>query len=202
MTFIVPLLSFRFSISLATAKEKDILLHLLVSLNKNMIVFKQCIKNKWKEIKSLEYETSKFFESFTVNLVVDDENFHIAINGEPCMFVKHIGIFDDLNTIKINGHLKEIKRIDQRQHFPYIWPPIKLSEEYIDFSNELAIPFQPGHVMVIKMKLSGNKQGRLVIQFRNVWDIKREELHMSIRLDTKKFVLNSKLPKPNSEELE
>ena len=175
---------------------------MLVSLNKNIIAFKQCVTNKWKEIKSLEYEASKFVEPFKVNITVDDENFHIAINEEPCMFVKHIGTLEHINTVKINGHLKEIKQIEQHQHFPYTWPPIQLREEYIEFSNEQPIPFQPGHVMVIKIKLSGNEKGRLLIQLRNVWHIAREKLHMSIRFDSKKFVLNSKLPKPNSDELE
>lgn len=180
----------------------DVGLHMLVSINEDLIVFKQCLKDRWKDLKSIEFDTKQFLEIFTVNIILDEQNYHIGINEEPCIYVKYGIPLKRLNTVKVNGHLKSIKQVDHRQHFPFSWPPIQLPENYIDFSNELPINFKENQVMVLKLKLSGNKKGRLIIQFRNAWEVTREELHMSIRFDTKKIVYNSKLPKVNSEDLE
>ncbi|KAM7361016.1 uncharacterized protein ACRADG_009232 [Cochliomyia hominivorax] len=189
-----------FHISLTTGKLDlspfvDVGLHMLVSLNKNAIAFKQCLKDKWKDLKLIEYDTSVFLNVFTINIIFDEENYHIGVNNEPCIYVKYGIPPQRLTTVKINGHLQRIQQFDHRQHFPFLWPPAQLHENFLDFSNEQPIPFVCNQVMIIKMKLSGDSaKGRLILQFRNVWDVKREELHMSVRFDKKCIVNNSKLP--------
>ncbi|KAI8124382.1 Galectin-3 [Lucilia cuprina] len=196
-----------FNISLTTGKLEniphiDIGLHMLVSVTEGVIVFKQCVKDNWKYLKLIEYDTSNFLTVFTINIIMDEQNYHIGVNNEPCIYVKYGILPKRLNTLKINGHLEKVLQVDHRKHFPYLWPPIQLPETFVDFSNELPIPFRCNQVMVLKVKLSGNSKGRLVIQFRNVWEVCREELHMSIRFGAKRIVWNSKLPKENSEDLE
>lgn len=176
---------------------------MLVSINKGAIAFKQCLNDDWNDLKLIEYDTTQFLNTFTINIILDEQNYHIGINNEPCIYVKYGAVpIQRLNAVKINGHLEKVLQVDHRQHFPFLWPPVQISESFIDFSNELPIPFRCNQVMVIKLKLSGDIKGRLLLQFRNVWDVKREELHMSIRFDKQKIVNNSKLPIGNSDDLE
>ncbi|XP_065354608.1 uncharacterized protein LOC135949077 [Calliphora vicina] len=196
-----------FNFSLTTAKMGntpyvDIGLHMLVSVNEGVIVFKQCLKDNWKYLKLIEFDTAQFLGVFSINIILDEQNYHIGINNEPCIYIKYGIPPKRLNNLRINGHLQKIKQVDHRKHFPYLWPPIQLPENFVDFSNEQPIPFVCNQVMVLKVKLSGNSKGRFIIQFRNVWEIVREELHMSIRFETKKIVCNSKLPKGNGDDLE
>ncbi|XP_073819799.1 uncharacterized protein [Musca autumnalis] len=188
-----------FSISLATGRyqERDIIdigLHMLVNTQHETIIVKQQVDKKWLEVATKEHDIEEFMKRFKINLIMDVDKFHISINGKPFMFVQYQVALEELNTLKLMGHLSQINQIDHRQYFPRPWPPVQLSEKRVDFSHDIPIAFKPGHVMVIMVKLRGDTKGRFVMHFRNALNIKRQEVHISMRFDKKKVIRNSKLP--------
>ncbi|XP_061393756.1 uncharacterized protein LOC133329283 [Musca vetustissima] len=124
---------------------------------------------------------------------MDGEKIHISINRNPFMFVLYRVPIESLNTLKISGHLSQIYQLDHRKYFPRPWPPIQLSEDRVHFSHDIPLAFRPGHVMVIMVKLRGDIKGRFIMHFRNAENIKRQEVHISMRFDKKKVIRNSKL---------
>lgn len=190
---------YRFSISLATGRygERDIIdigLHILISPHCDSIVIKQQIDETWSEVANREYDAEIFLEPFKINLIMDEQKFHISINGTPLMFVPYKVPIEELNTVKISGHLAAISQVDHRKYFPSPWPPIQMSETRVHFSHDIPISFRPGHVMVIMVKLRGDTNGRFIMHFRNAWNMKRQEVHVSMRFDKKKCIRTSKLP--------
>lgn len=186
----------RFNITLAAKTPEDdnsiqVGLQMLVYLNNNMIAFKTD-HSDWKEEIHHEFATSLFLTEFKINIVMSEHNFHVAINNRPCSTVTYSLPLNILNTIKMNGHLDYVKQVDHRKYFPYAWPPLQLSEDGVDFSNDQPMSFEPGHVMVLNAQFFGNTNGRVVMQLKNARDSLREELHLSIRFDTQTFLRNSK----------
>uniref|UniRef100_A0A1I8N7R1 Galectin n=1 Tax=Musca domestica TaxID=7370 RepID=A0A1I8N7R1_MUSDO len=195
-----------FSISLATGRFQerdniDIGLHMIVNTQHEKIMLKQQIDGNWLEVADKEYNTDEFHQPFKINLIMDEQKFHISINGNPLMFVEYKVAIEDLNTLKINGHLAQITQIDHRKYFPRPWPPVQLAERRVHFSHDIPIAFQPGHVMVIMVKLRGDTKGRFIMHFRNAMNLKRQEVHISMRFDKKKVIRNSKLPTRNKKDI-
>ncbi|XP_065354606.1 uncharacterized protein LOC135949076 [Calliphora vicina] len=185
-----------FNITLASKTPEDdnkidVGLQILVYLNNNMIAFKTA-HNEWKEEIHHEFSTSVFLVKFNITIVMSEHNFNIAINNRPCSRISYSLPLDILNTIKITGQLDYIKQVDHRKYFPFTWPPLHISEESVDFSNDQPMSFEPGHVMILKAQLFGNANGRFVLQLKNARNNQREELHVSVRFDNQKFVRNSK----------
>ncbi|XP_013104026.2 uncharacterized protein LOC106084697 [Stomoxys calcitrans] len=196
-----------FSISLATGRfherdDIDIGLHILISPNRDTIVIKQQINDTWSEVhKDNEYEAEVFLKPFKFILIMDESKFHIGVNGDPFMFVRYGIPVQEINTLKINGHLAAISQVDHRRYYPSPWPPVQLTEDRVHFSHDIPVSFQPGHVMVIMVKLRGDNKGRLLMHFRNAWNPKRQEVHISMRFDKKKVIRNSKLPTKNKNDI-
>ncbi|XP_075145988.1 32 kDa beta-galactoside-binding lectin lec-3-like [Haematobia irritans] len=195
-----------FSISLATGRYNesdgiDVALHILVNPHHDSIVIKQQIQDEWSEVaRDDDYEGEIFLKPFKVNLIMDESKFHISINGKPLMFVPYGIPIKNVNTLKITGNLVSITQVDHRKYFPSPWPPIQLSEDRVHFSHDIPVSFQPGHVMVIMAKLHGDTKGRFIMHFRNAWNSKRQEVHVSMRFDKKKVIRNSKLPTQNKKD--
>lgn len=167
---------------------------MLIYLSEDLIVIKQQLNDDWLEVAKEEFITEIFLRQFQVNLIMDEKRFHISVNSQPIMMVEYAMPLNELNTIKLNGHLECIKQVDHRKYFPSPWPPIQLSEDRVNFSHDIPVGLKPGHVMVIMVKLRGEKKGRFIMHFRNVWNCKRQEVHVSVRFDTRKIVRTSKLP--------
>ena len=104
-------------------------------------------------------------------------------------------------TLKMLGELEYMKKLDHRIYFPYKWPSIQIAEDYLDFSNDQPMTFKPGHLLIISARLEGNSKGGFIIQFRHAHDHKRQELHISVRFNTRKIVRNSKCIQPNTDKL-
>ncbi|KAM7361463.1 uncharacterized protein ACRADG_012105 [Cochliomyia hominivorax] len=167
---------------------------MIVYLNNNAIELRT-VHNEWKEEVNHVFTTSSFFTQFKINIVMSEHNFNIAINNQPWSHISYSLPLDMLNSIKISGDLDYIKQVDHRKYFPFTWPPLQLTEDSVDFSNDQPMSFQAGHVMIINAQLLGNDNGRFVLQLKNAHNSQREELHMSVRFDTQTFVRNSKTTK-------
>ncbi|XP_073819787.1 galectin-8-like isoform X1 [Musca autumnalis] len=191
-----------FSISLATGRfqERDIIdigLHMVVNTQYDAIIVKQQVNENWLEVATKEYETEELMKRFKINLIMAEDKFHISINGKPLMFVKYQVPLEELNTLKIMGNLSQIYQIDHRKYFPRAWPPVQLTQQRVHFSHDMPVAFKPGHVMVIMIKLRGDSKGRFMLHFLNAHNIKRQEVHISMRFDTKYVIRTSKLPTTN-----
>lgn len=121
-----------------------------------------------------------------------DEKFHISINGEPIIRYKYRIRLSILTMLEIDGDLQYIRQVDHRKYFPYPWPPIQVVEDRLQFSGDVPMPFTPGHVIVFTAQLTGNENGRFIVHLRNIWDLDRQELHLSVRFDTRTLVRTSK----------
>ncbi|XP_073819805.1 uncharacterized protein [Musca autumnalis] len=190
-----------FSISLATDKfnecddHVDIGLRISIYLQDDLIVFKKRINGEWKQAGSEQFYTPLFLRPFHIIIALDEKKFYISVNNRKLTFIRHnTSDYKELNTLKVTGDLKALKQIDHRRYFPIIWPPINCIDNRLVFSHDLPNSFQPGHVMVVTMKLSGKPDGRFHMHFCNILNSKRQEVHISVRFDTKKIIRTSKLP--------
>lgn len=181
----------------------DIGLRISINLNRHLICYRQQIRGKWHEVDEEDFETDILcHEPFLVIILMEEKKFYISINNNKLTLVKYAFEVEKLNTVRIVGDLASINRVDHRKFFPLFWPPMQLREDELDFSHDMPASFQPGHVMVITMKLLGKMDGgRFKMDFRNVWNCKILEAHISIRFDTKSIVRNSKLFYEQSEKV-
>lgn len=172
----------------------DIGLRMSVYLKEDLIVFKQKVSGDWLPSISDEFPVELFHSPFRVTFVMDETKFHISVNNEKLSFMKYALPLERLNVIKITGDLKLIRKVNHRQYFPKLWPPVQCAEERLNFSHDIPTSFRPGHVMVLTMNLLGKMKGRFHLHFRNISNYKRQEVHVSFRFDTKEIVRTSKLP--------
>ncbi|XP_075165948.1 uncharacterized protein LOC142238237 [Haematobia irritans] len=188
-----------FNISLATAKFNegdfvDIGLRVSVYLKENLIVFKRQKHGEWLKPMSQEFPTNIFRKQFKIIFVMDEKCFHIAINDIKLITVDYIFDIEKLTIVKITGDLFAIKLMNHRKYFPIPWPPVQYFDDRLNFSHDVPGSFRPGHIMVITMKLWGKLKGRFHMHFRNAKNCKRQEVHISVRFDSKTIVRTSKLP--------
>ncbi|XP_061393759.1 uncharacterized protein LOC133329286 [Musca vetustissima] len=189
-----------FSISLASDKFNEcddavhIGLRMSVYLQEDLIVFKQRLHGEWKTLGSEEFLGRIFLKQFQINMALDEKKIYISINDRKLTFLRFVPLPKDLNTISITGDVKSLKKIDHRSYFPSLWPPINLTENHLEFSNDLPNSYQPGQVMVVTMSIFGKPNGRFHMHFCNIYNWKRQEVHISVRFDSRKIVRTSKLP--------
>uniref|UniRef100_A0A1I8Q7Y1 Galectin n=1 Tax=Stomoxys calcitrans TaxID=35570 RepID=A0A1I8Q7Y1_STOCA len=189
-----------FSISLASSSfnegdpSVDIGLRLSVYLNENLVVFKQQSHGEWLKAMSQEYPTALFRQNFKITFVMDEKQFHIGVNEFKLGSANYVLGMRPLRHIKITGDLLAVQQISHRKYFPLPWPQVQFAEEHLDFSHDVPESFKAGHVMVVTMKLLGKLKGRFHMHFRNARNYKRQEVHISVRFDSKQIVRTSKLP--------
>ncbi|XP_075165937.1 32 kDa beta-galactoside-binding lectin-like [Haematobia irritans] len=187
----------RFSISIGTdyltkANNAEIDLHMIVNLQSDQITFSKYINNEWSNEEFRNYETIELFREFKIYMVMADGKFHISINGHEVTSFPYGLRLSLLKCVEISGDLEYIRQMDHRKYFPCTWPPIQVLEDRLHFSGDVPMAFEPGHVMVISSQLSGNDNGRFIIHLRDVYDMDRQEFHMSIRFDTQRVIRTSK----------
>uniref|UniRef100_A0A1I8M4B1 Galectin n=1 Tax=Musca domestica TaxID=7370 RepID=A0A1I8M4B1_MUSDO len=189
-----------FSISLAadrfTESDDEVFIGLRMSiyLQEDLIVFKQRHHGEWKNLASENFLNRLFYQRFHINMTFDEKKIYISVNNRKLLHLPHSAMAKDLNTLQITGELKTLRQIDHRKYFPIIWPPISYVESRLEFSHDIPSSFQPGHVMAVTLNLSGNRNGRFHLHFCNIHNSKRQEIHISVRFDTRKIVRTSKLP--------
>ncbi|KAM7361942.1 uncharacterized protein ACRADG_012802 isoform 2-T2 [Cochliomyia hominivorax] len=180
--------------STTTPLHTIIQFQILLDFYKKQILFTQFQSSDNTLVVSTDLTLSEFLDDFKFYIMFGESKFHVAFNNEPLINFKYQQNLADLQiqTLTILGQLEYIKQLDHHKYFPYTWPPIQIIENYLDFSNDQPMAFQPGHIMTITARLHGNTKGRFIIQFRHARDNKRQELHVSVRFDTQKIIRNSK----------
>ncbi|XP_073819804.1 32 kDa beta-galactoside-binding lectin-like [Musca autumnalis] len=184
----------RFHISLCTepGENRKIGLHFVADFETNQIMLGKFLNNDWCEEEFFDYETSQLLEEFKLYIALADGKFHLSLNGVALASYSYSTRLSLLTEIDIMGDLEYLRQMDHRKYFPYIWPPIQIVEDRIQFSSDVPMPFEPGHVMIISAHLDGNENGRFIVHLRNIWDMERQELHLSVRFDTRTVVRTSK----------
>ncbi|XP_046805779.1 uncharacterized protein LOC111682437 isoform X1 [Lucilia cuprina] len=174
--------------------DNDLDLQILLDFTQKLIIFTQFPSSDNNNIETKDLVLADFLNDFKFYIMLAETKFYIALNNKPFVNFKYNHNLAKLQiqAVEITGKLDYIKQLDHHNYFPHIWPPIQIIEDYLDFSNDQPIPFKPGHIMTISARLGGNNNGRFIIQFRHARDNKRQELHVSVRFDTKKIIRNCK----------
>ncbi|XP_061394913.1 uncharacterized protein LOC133330492 [Musca vetustissima] len=194
-----------FSISLAMGKSTeteivDVPFHILVDVAKNKIEFKQRLDGQWLDVDcEEEYDTQIFRQHFHVTIAVDERKFYVGINGHSLNIIRCMNMSTmKLSNLTIEGNLITLNQVDHRKYFTATWPPVQICEKNrLQFSHDIPCRIQPGHIMVVTMKLLGRMDGWFKMDFRHAENIKRIEVHISVRFNLKKIIRNSKLPANN-----
>uniref|UniRef100_A0A1I8N423 Galectin n=1 Tax=Musca domestica TaxID=7370 RepID=A0A1I8N423_MUSDO len=178
--------------TLASEENFKIGLHFVADFEANQIILRKFLNQKWCEEECYDCETSQFFQEFRIYIALADGKFHLSINGQALACYNYSIRLSLLTVINITGDLEYIRQMDHRKYFPYIWPPIQILEDRLQFSADVPMPFESGNVMCISAHLEGNENGRFIVHLRNIWDMERQELHLSVRFDTRTVVRTSK----------
>uniref|UniRef100_A0A1I8PWN2 Galectin n=1 Tax=Stomoxys calcitrans TaxID=35570 RepID=A0A1I8PWN2_STOCA len=187
----------RFSLSLSTDDTSttvnfEIDLLIVVNLQQDQITCKKFLNNEWLDTESASLGTADLFREFKIYIIMADGKFHISINGQPVTTSKYRLRLSQLNFVEISGDLEYVRQMDHRKYFPHPWPPIQMLEDRLHFSGDVPMAIKPGHVMVVSAQLLGNELGRFIVHLRDVFDMDRQELHLSVRFDTKSVIRTAK----------
>ncbi|XP_053681766.1 32 kDa beta-galactoside-binding lectin lec-3-like [Sabethes cyaneus] len=177
--------------------EADNILHLSVRFLEDIIVRNTKLSNSWgheEREDSLNELTApnpiKAGELFKLYILVGDDKFHIAINGQSYCTYMFRAALSEIRTITIFKDVQQITQIDHRQAFPTPFPAIQLEESFNSFSNDVPKPFFPGHVIVITAIPFGNPRGGFIIRFTENGS-KRQALHFNPRFDPHYIVVRN-----------
>ncbi|XP_058811288.1 32 kDa beta-galactoside-binding lectin lec-3-like isoform X2 [Topomyia yanbarensis] len=171
------------------SEEADNILHFSVRFLEDIIVRNSKIEGGWgpeerhdglNELTAPNPITPG--ELFKLYILVGDDKFHIAINGQPYCTYTFRAPLSEIRAISLFKDIQQIIQIDHRQAFPTPFPAIQLEETFNSFSNDVPKPFLPGHVIVITAIPFGNPRGGFIIRFMENGS-KRQALHFNPRFD-------------------
>ncbi|XP_058442756.1 32 kDa beta-galactoside-binding lectin [Malaya genurostris] len=169
--------------------EADNILHISIRFLEDIIVRNSKIGGSWgyeERAESLNELTAPnpitAGELFKLYILVGDDKFHIAINGQPYCTYAFRATLSEIRAISLFKDIQQITQIDHRQAFPTPFPAIQLEEKFNSFSNDVPKPFLPGHVIVITAIPFGNPRGGFIIRFMENGS-KRQALHFNPRFD-------------------
>ncbi|XP_065354610.1 uncharacterized protein LOC135949078 isoform X2 [Calliphora vicina] len=174
--------------------SNDLDLQILMDFVKKQIIFTQISYTDCNSVVTKELMLAEFQNEFKFYIMMAETKYFIALNNKTFASFKYNQNLAKLQIqkVEISGNLQYLKQLDHHKYFPQTWPPIQVIEDYLEFSNDQPMSFKPGHIMTITACLQGSSNGRFVIQFRHARDNKRQELHVSVRFDSKKIIRNSK----------
>ncbi|XP_055523921.1 32 kDa beta-galactoside-binding lectin lec-3-like isoform X2 [Wyeomyia smithii] len=177
--------------------EADNILHMSIRFLEDIIVRNTKLSNSWgpeERNDGLSELTApnpvRAGELFKLYILVGDDKFHIAINGQSyCTYMFRAPLLE-IRSITIFKDVQQIIQIDHRQIFPTPFPAIQLEESFNSFSNDVPKPFLPGHVIVITAIPFGNPRGGFIIRFTENGS-KRQALHFNPRFDPHYIVVRN-----------
>uniref|UniRef100_A0A1I8P044 Galectin n=1 Tax=Stomoxys calcitrans TaxID=35570 RepID=A0A1I8P044_STOCA len=109
-------------------------------------------------------------DAYRIIISVHDTDFHVSLSEKLKVHIGHTNLIQHVRIIQIEGDIKLINRVDHRKIYPMVWPPsasIPHSPNEMFSSNDIPIPFKPGHLMVLGGRCFGNPQGNFYINLKH-----------------------------------
>lgn len=172
-----------------TNGESEIPFTIFVNLRLPEIVMNSFLDGEWKDsVKSNKFNI-KAGEPFKIYIFASDSKFHIAVNGEDFSTYKYQTSLYHIKCVKVSGDLEKVTQIDHRRAYPSAWPIVQEDLATVAFSCDTPHNFAPGSIIVLKMILSGSRDGNFFIRF-NDRATKKQLFHFNPRFADRIVVVN------------